>query len=223
MMLANSTKAKRRAASEGSSRRHLKFDKRPQLFSQEFDLRPMIHSAGARPADALGRSCALRPPPSPAKAARREPQEEVGADSSWARAADNAADLEWASARDELNKLAQHSMTAAETGVRLQALFRRVPSLLADELGELLSSDVEGGEGKKGIKRELLSLPLPKCKLVRETELAALFHSNKVLGPKAQELGAKAWQHLLAAAWQLRLLLRPANGGPGTGPQQPVG
>ena len=217
---------KRRAASEGAARRHISFKRKPEHFSQEFDLRTMSHEPGSRPAGALQRPKALRPSPQAAKkaadfdrvmtwalgmagvdvnaqagqpGARASSSANIDPDSSWKVAADNALELEWVSARDELERLAHHSMTAAEAGVRLQALLRRVPSLLADELGALLTSDVEGG-GESSKKKELLPLPLPRCKLVRDSELTTLFQSDKVLCPKAKELGAVAWQHLLAAA-----------------------
>ena len=121
-------------------------------------------------------------------------------DQSWANAADHAAELEWAKVRAEISVLAQRSMCAAEAGVRLQAIFRRTPSLLTNELGTVITPDVEGLRGAPRASRELLPLPLPKPKLIKESEISALFQSDAILGPKTQRLGAEAWQDLLVSA-----------------------
>ena len=80
-------------------------------------------------------------------------------DTSWAKASDNASELEWAKARSELSVLAQRSMCAAEAGIRLYGILRRVPSLLTGELGSLITPEVEGGGRASSASRELLPLP----------------------------------------------------------------
>ena len=116
-------------------------------------------------------------------------------------AADNAQEAEWASARAEIESLAKKSMCAAETGVRLQALLRRIPGLLAHDLGAALLSDVEGeGTTAAAGRRELLPLPVPQMRIVRESELTELYHTSAIISPKGKKLGAVAWQHLITAA-----------------------
>ena len=121
-------------------------------------------------------------------------------DTSWAKASDNASELEWAKARSELQLLAQRSMCAAEAGIRLYGVLRRVPGLLTGELGSIVSPDVEGGGKKTSAQRELLPLPLPRIKPLRESDITVMFHSKAILGPKALQTGAEAWQHLLVSA-----------------------
>ena len=117
-------------------------------------------------------------------------------DESWVRASDNAFELEWLSARSALRALAQRSMTAAETGVRLQEILRRFPSLMSDESGLESSSLFEGvGGNAQRSKRELLPLPLPQCRLVREAELASLHPSDQPPGPRARSRGLALSRH----------------------------
>ena len=173
----------------------------PETFDKSFDFREMPHRPGMRiEGSSLGRGPALKPtravPTAETKSTGPEPQ----VDLSWQRAADNSVELEWASARKDLEALAQRSMSAAETGVRLQALLRRVPGLLARDLGLVLQSHVEGGGPDTSKTRELVPLPLPRLTVMRETEIDRMFHSKAVLGPKARQTGAEAWQHLLVAA-----------------------
>ena len=115
------------------------------------------------------RRSALRAPAAPSGRDRRD---DLGSpDESWIRASDNAFELEWLSARSALRDLAQRSMSAAETGVRLQRVLQRFPSLMSDESGLPNSSRVEGEGGSEcRVRRELLPLPLPQCRLVREAE-----------------------------------------------------
>ena len=91
-------------------------------------------------------------------------------------------------------------MGAAETGVRLQTLLRRVPGLLAHDLGTIMQSHVEGGGAANANKRELIPLPLPQVEVMRESNIVRMFHSKAVLGPRARQVGAEAWLHLLVAA-----------------------
>ena len=78
----------------------------------------------------------------------RHRKDDLGSpDESWIRASDNAFELEWLSARSALRELAQRSMTAAETGVRLQSVLQRFPSLASDEPGLANSSQHEGEGG----------------------------------------------------------------------------
>ena len=148
----------------------------------------------------MGRAPALKAPPRIDAATRGLATPEALVDNSWRVAADNAVELEWASAREELASLAQRSMGAAETGVRLQALLRRVPGLLAHDLGIVLQSHVEGGGTASAKQRELIPLPLPQIEVMREKDIVRMFHSKAVLGPRARKVGAEAWQHLLVAA-----------------------
>ena len=158
-----------RATSSGAPARHVSFIKGHETFSQECDLRPISHRPGERLT--LDRPAALRRSRlAPASSQHMRPAP-ASVDASWVAAADNAAEVEWARARDEIRQLAHRSMCAAEAGVRLSALLRRVPSLVTGELGDILLPDVEGGTGAVhrragNANRELLPLPLPTARLV---------------------------------------------------------
>ena len=84
--------------------------------------------------------------------------------------------------------------------MRLQALLRRVPSLLSNEQGQILR--IVGGDVDEARRsqRELLPLPSPRCQLIRPEEMETLFPSTGVLGPAALTTGAAAWHHLIVAA-----------------------
>ena len=114
-------------------------------FAQEFDFRTMPHRPGVSlRASILGRPTALRLAAPAVQAQAKQRSSVRSIDNSWQMAADNAQEAEWVSARAEIESLAKKSMCAAETGVRLQALLRRIPGLLAHDLGAALLSDVEG-------------------------------------------------------------------------------
>ena len=63
----------------------------------------------------------------------------------WEIAAQNSAAYEYDPIRKEVEELAQRSMSAAEAGVRLYAMYRQHPSVLADQ-GGAKSSQI-GGDG----------------------------------------------------------------------------
>ena len=114
----------------------------------------------------------------------------------------NATEMEFESARLEIEELVVRSMSAAEAGVRLQRLLMRHPDLLCGQGGRTTQDGGDGGMPREGSvpKRELLPLPLPKVTLVRVSEIDAMFPSGKILGPKVKTHGAKAWHYLLVAA-----------------------
>ena len=189
---------RRKARSRPPERRRIHWEEHPEAFSQAFDFRPLNHSSGtAIRGSSLGRPAALRAPSVVDRPSYPSHRGSDSVDRSWTRAADNAAELEWAQARTELDYLAHKSMSAAEAGIRLSSLIRRVPSLLANGLGSELLSDVEGAGKTADRKRELLPLPLPKLKPVGKSEMVELFESSAIITPHAQRLGAEAWQHLL--------------------------
>ena len=172
-MSASSSIPRKRAASVTGAPPRVSFRRSHGEFTQEFDHRPMRHTKGTRLR--LARPPALRRGRSAPASSRHmaDPAEDI--DQSWIRAADNASEVEWARARAELKILARRSMCASEAGVRLYNLFRRVPSLLSGELGEMLNADVAGGRGEQATPRELLPLPLPRMQLLREPEVTSLF------------------------------------------------
>ena len=175
--------------------------KKVGTFTQRFDGRKMPHTPGTLlRSSSLGRPAALRVTRTRQAGGSSPSNRNEAVDASWSRASDNALEVEWALAQAELASLAKRSMGAAETGVRLQALLRRVPGLIAKELGAIVTTNVEGGGTGDANRRELLPLPLPQCPLIRECEITSLYQSTAILGPKAKQIGAQAWQHLIVAA-----------------------
>ena len=75
----------------------------------------------------------------------------------------NATEMEFESARQEIEELVIRSMSAAEAGVRLQRLLMRHPDLLSGQGGRTTLDEGEGGKTREGHipKRELLPLLLP--------------------------------------------------------------
>ena len=197
-----------RASSQGSRPRRASLAKRLNqpgapdkggfrgYIERDFDYRPWNHSVGC-PVN-LPRPGALRRARSAPASDRHMAVPAAEVDSSWQVAADNAAELEWLKARDELKELTRRSMCAAEAGIRLYSILSRTPSLLSDVLGSTSSTNVEGEAGAS--RKELLPLPLPKLKFVRESDIVSMFRSPAVLGPKALQTGAESWQHLLVSA-----------------------
>ena len=130
-------------------------------------------------------------------------------DQSWKLAADNALEVEWLAAREDIKRLTQRSMTAAEVGVRLQAILARFPGLASASGCSGISPFNDEGAGR--VSKELLPLPLPACTLVRERDYPNLFPADGVLGPKgirswaqgAGPKGLRAWAQgaVLLADW----------------------
>ena len=75
----------------------------------------------------------------------------------------NATEMEFESARQEIEELVVRSMSAAEAGVRLQRLLMRHPDLLSGQGGRTTLDEGDGGTRGDGSipKRELLPRPLP--------------------------------------------------------------
>ena len=100
----------------------------------------------------------------------RLPGYTLSVDQSWKLAADNALELEWLAAREEVWDMATRSMSVAEVGVRLQAILARFPSLISgpgcgpplDDAGAGQGADLDWRSIPRGqVSPELLPLPLP--------------------------------------------------------------
>ena len=94
---------------------------------RDFDYRPWNHQPG-NPVN-LERPSALRRARSAPASDRHMAVPPAEVDKSWQVAADNAAELEWLKARDELKELTRRSMCAAEAGIRLYSILSRTPSV----------------------------------------------------------------------------------------------
>ena len=108
--------------------------------------------------------------------------------------------MEWYhTIRPALRDMAQRGMCAAETGIRLADLLRRCPSMIAE--GQGLVSQVIGGdgEGSQRTPRELLPLPTPKLRPLRQSDLDGWFRQDQV-GPGALAAGAEAWLYCVVSA-----------------------
>lgn len=113
-------------------------------------------------------------------------------------AADNALEVEWLAAREDLKRLIHRSMTAVEVGVRLQVILARFPSL-ASASGCTSFTPFNDGEAGQ-VSKELVPLLLLECTRIRDRDCPSLFPADGVLGPKSIKLGAEAWLYLAAAA-----------------------
>ena len=167
---------------------------RGQSLSQAPDCKPDLPE---------GRASVLRPPRTGTRApATLSPNAVRDPTQTKARkvAHENAAGMEWHhTIRPVLRDLARRGMSAAETGVRLADLLRRCPSLIAEGLGK--QSQNTGGEGGSQSRpaRELLPLPTPQMRPLRQRDLDEWFRDD-ALSARAKEAGTEAWLYCVVCA-----------------------